>query len=156
MPDEHSASLEHPDYRGTTGEPPEGRRATDPVHILIAEKLAEFEVAAKVAKNTARGTRNIIITIAGIVGVILTMFTWIGVRGVGPGARADAIEDKVDRNFAYALHTDSLKARHDSTQDATITRMLEGMNINAYQICMTQTRNDGPKCNQIMAHNYNP
>lgn len=158
MPDEYDdaspAPLGHPDYRGTKGAPSEGRRVSDPVHVLIAEKLVELETAARVAKNTAKGTRNVILSIAGVVGIILTMFTWIGVRGVGPGARADAIEAKVDRNFSYTLHNDSTKMRRDSIQDVSIARMLEGMTINAYQICMTQTHGDGPKCNQIMSHNY--
>ncbi len=160
MPDEYddasSAPLGHPDYRGTTGAPPEGRRATDPVHILIADKLAEFEVAANIAKKTATGTRSIIVTIAVIVGAILSVTTWLGSKNLGPGARADAIEAKVDRNFAYALHNDSTKARRDSIQDVSIGRMLEGMQINAYQICMAQTHSDGPKCNRIMSHDYNP
>lgn len=152
MPDDFTPPLGHPDYRGTTGAPPEGRRATDPVNILIAEKLVEFETAAKVAKQTAKGTRSIIVTIAVIVGAILSVTAWLGAKNLGPGARADAIEAKVDRNFEYTLRNDSAKARRDSIQDVTIARMLEGMTINAYQICMTQTHSDGPKCNRIMAH----
>lgn len=155
-PDDESAlPIGHPDYRGKTGAPPEGRRVSDPVHVLIAEKLAELEAAARVAKNTAKGTRNVILSIAAVVGIILTMFTWIGVRGVGPGARADAIEAKVDRNLGYEMRKDSAQARRDSTQDVSIARMLEGMAINAYQICMTQTHSDGLKCNRIMSHDYN-
>ncbi|MGI8548522.1 MAG: hypothetical protein ACR2M1_14550, partial [Gemmatimonadaceae bacterium] len=127
MPDEYndarSAPLGHPDHRGTTGAPPEGRRESDPAHALLAEKLAAFEEAAKLAETTARKTRSIILTITIVVGAVVSLTTWLGSKNLGPGARADAIEAKVDRNLEYAQRSDSSKGRRDSIQDMSIARI---------------------------------
>jgi hypothetical protein len=103
---------------------PEGerRRKRDPMHIVDGRRSIPLNI------RTISLIGGVIVTSAT---VLATCFAWFGtdVAKIGPGARMQQIEEKVDRNHV-------LNAERDSALNARVDTVVSAISIMGYFQCL--------------------
>lgn len=118
------------DRRGSDSAPAEGRRSYDKVDAAIAR------------------LRLLIWAVAALAGMLAGALFWLGYRGIGPGARTDALEARMDR-------TDLREAYRDSVTNVRLSRLERYWATQTYQSCLSDGHASKDECLRLFADGLN-